>query len=187
MTEAENTSTEKKPTAKKPSAPRKPAVKKEPVEERKPAPRKRTFAPDDFVTVRNGYQGKLVYKSSKTGEKYVFDCFGDEHDMEIQELKKAKNDSKKFFANNWFLIDDPEVIDYLGLREYYKDALTYEEFDKLAEMNADENAERISKVSEGQKISVAHHAKRMISDGKIDSLSAISALEKGLGVQLLEH
>ena len=184
---AETKTVTKKPAARKPSAPRKPAVKREAVNDKPVTKTRRTFQPDDFVTVRNGFQGKLVYKSSKTGEKYTFDGFGDEHEMEIQELKKAKNDSKKFFANNWFLIDDPEVIDYLGVREYYKDALTYEEFDKLADMTAEEIAERLSRVSEGQKMSVAHHAKKMVMDGKIDSMKAIAALEKGLGVTLIEH
>ena len=185
---AETNTVTKKPSTRKPSTPRKTAVKKEVVKDSKPITKtRRTFKPDDFVTVRNGFQGKLVYKSSKTGEKYTFDGFGDEHEMEIQELKKAKNDSKKFFANNWFLIDDPEVIDYLGVREYYKDALTYEEFDQLAEMSAEEIAARLRKVSEGQKISVAHHAKKMVMDGKIDSMKAIAALEKGLGVTLIEH
>lgn len=192
-------------TAKKPRAPRKTAAKKEPaaeVKEQKAAPKatksapqeerpiavkKRTFKPDDYVTVRNGFQGKLVYKSSKTGEKYVFDHFGDEHDMEIQELKKARNDSKKFFLKNWFLIDDPEVIEYLGLTEYYRNALSYEDFDRIAEMTADEITERMSKVSEGQKTAVAYHARKLIADGKIDSMKAITALEKGLGVQLIEH
>ena len=79
------------------------------------------------------------------------------------------------------------MIEYLGLTEYYKDALSYDEFDQLAEMSADEIADRMTRVSEGQKIAIAHHARRMIAEGRIDSLKAIAALEKGLGVQLIEH
>ena len=188
MSENTTTSTTEKPAVKRP---RKAPVKKEPAavpkEPEKVVVKKRTFKPDDYVTVRNGFHGKLVYKSSKTGEKYVFDRFGDEHDMEIQELKKARNDSKKFFAKNWFLIDDPEVIEYLGLKEYYKNALSYEEFDQIADMTADEISERLKSVSDGQKIAVAYHARKLIEDGKIDSIKAIAALESGLGVQLIEH
>ena len=79
------------------------------------------------------------------------------------------------------------MIEYLGLSEYYKNAFSYDEFDQLADMTADEIAERMTKVSEGQKIAIAHHARRMIAEGKIDSMRAITALEKGLGVQLIEH
>ena len=184
----EQATSTKKPTTRKPAQRKVSVPKKEPDTEAKAiVVKKRTFKPDDYVTVRNGFDGKLVYKSSKSGEKYVFAKFGDEHDMEVQELKKARNDAKKFFENNWFLIDDPDVIEYLGLTEYYKNAFSYDEFDQLADMSADEIAERMAKVSEGQKISIAHHARRMIADGKIDSMKAINALEKGLGVQLIEH
>lgn len=180
-------STTKKPAARKPAAPRKTADPKKTEEKKEIVVKKRTFRPDEYVTVRNGFDGKLVYRSSKSGEKYVFGKFGDEHDIEIQELKKARNDAKKFFENNWFLIDDPDVIEYLGIGEYYKNAFSYDDFDQLTAMSADEIAERMKKVSDGQKVAIAHHARRLIAEGKIDSMKAILALEKGLGVQLIEH
>lgn len=143
--------------------------------------------PNMYVTVRNGFPGLLVYKSSKTGEKFVFSGFGDEHEIELQELKKAKNDQKAFFINNWFLIDDPDVIDYLGVREYYKDAFSYDEFEMLATMTADEVKKKIQNISEGQKTAVARYAGRLIREGRIDSIKVITALEVGLGVQLSDR
>lgn len=140
--------------------------------------------PTMYVTVRNGFPGLLVYKSSKTGEKFVFSGFGDEHEIELQELKKAKNDQKAFFANNWFLIDDPDVIEYLGVGQYYKDAFSYEEFEALTTMTADEVSKKIQNISEGQKAAVARYAGRLIREGRIDSIKVITALENGLGVQL---
>ena len=59
--------------------------------------------PDQYVTVRNGFQGRLVYKSRHTGEKFIWDTFGAEQDMELSELKRARSSSKKFFINNWFI------------------------------------------------------------------------------------
>ena len=53
-----------------------------------------------YVTVRNGFQGRLIYKSPRTGEKYVWEEFGAEQDMELRELKNARNSAKKFFMNN---------------------------------------------------------------------------------------
>ena len=142
--------------------------------------------PEMYVTVRNGFPGLLVYKSSKTGEKYVFDRFGDEHDISLQELKKAKNDSKAFFENNWFLIDDPEVIEYLGLTQYYKNAFSYDDFEELTQMTADEVREKMQLISKGQKAAVARYARQLIAEGRIDSLKVITALENGLGVQLTD-
>ena len=142
--------------------------------------------PEMYVTVRNGFPGLLVYKSSKTGEKYVFDRFGDEHEISLQELKKAKNDSKAFFENNWFLIDDPEVIEYLGLTQYYKNAFSYDDFEELTKMTADEVREKMQHISNGQKAAVARYARQLIAEERIDSLKVITALEDGLGVQLTD-
>lgn len=148
---------------------------------------KKNLDPNMIVTVRNGFQGTLVYVSRKTHEEFVWDSFGDEQDMDLQELKNARNTEKGFFENNWFLIDNLEVIEYLGVTRYYKDALTYDEFDELFNKSAEEIKEAISKLSKGQKESVAYRARQLIESKDIDSLKVIDALEESLGVELIER
>lgn len=147
----------------------------------------KAFDPDQIVTVRNGFQGRLVYSSKKTGEKYVWDEFGAEQDMELSELKSARSSNKKYFINNWFMFDDPEIVEYLGLSQYYKFALNIKDFDKLFVKSAAEIEETIKKLSVGQRKSVAYRAKQLIADGTIDSNRIISTLEKCLGVELVER
>lgn len=143
--------------------------------------------PDSIVTVKNGFNGKLVYTSSKTGERFFWDGFGDEQDMELSELKNARSSGKKYFINNWWLFDDPEVVDYLGMTKYYKFALNIDDFETLFDLPADKLADRISVLSEGQKKSVAYRAKQMIADGGIDSNRVIQTLEECLGIELVER
>lgn len=168
-----------------------PTVQEEPVQE--VAPQKATrpvvkeFSPNQIVTVRNGFQGKLVYRSQKTGERFVWDGFGAEQDMEISELRAARSSAKKYFINNWFMFDDPEVVDYLGMTQYYKFALNINEFDSLFEKSPAEIAETVAHLSDGQKKSVAYRAKQLITDGGIDSNRVIRALEESLGVELIER
>lgn len=147
----------------------------------------KAFDPNQIVTVRNGFQGKLVYQSKKTGEVFVWEGFGSEQDMELAELKSARSSSKKFFINNWFMIDDPEVIEYLGMTQYYKFSLNIDEFDTLFTKSADEVRSTVSKLSAGQKKSVAYRARQLIGLGEIDSNKVISALEESLGVDLIER
>ena len=142
--------------------------------------------PNMYVPVRNGFNGKLIYVSRKSGERYVWEHFGDEQDMELRELRSAKTSYKAFYENNWFLIDDPAVIAYLGVERYYANALSYDEFDSLFEMRPEEIEDRINKLSKGQKSSVAYRAKQLIKEGKIDSIKAINVLEKSLGIELIE-
>lgn len=185
------TSTTKKTVTRKPAAKAK-AVVEPAVEQEVKAPAKtagtikpKKLDPEMYVRVRNGYPGLLIYKSSKTGEVFRFEGFGDEHEIELQELKKAKNESKDFFINNWFLIDDPEVIEYLGVGQYYKDAFSYEEFEELAEMTVEQVAEKMRHISAGQKLAVTRYAQQLIRDGRIDSVKVINTLEEGLGVNLI--
>lgn len=148
---------------------------------------KKNLDPNMIVTVRNGFQGTLVYVSRKTHEQFVWDSFGDEQDMDLQELKNARNSEKGFFENNWFLIDDPEVIEYLGVSKFYKNALSYDGFDEIFKKTPKEIEAAVSVLSDGQKESVAYRARRLIESKDIDSLKVIDTLEKSLGIELIER
>ena len=156
-----------------------------------PAPAKETIKvkelkPTDYITVRNGFAGMLVYISKRTGEKFIWNELGDEQDIELQELKNARNSSKGFFENNWFLFDDPAVIEYLGVERMYKNSLTANEFSGLFELPPERIEERLEKLPKGQRGSLAYYARQKIQNHEIDSLRVIRILEKYLGVQLVE-
>ena len=157
------------------------------VSEKKSYRVKKELDPNMYVTVKNGFNGTLVYKSKKTGERFIWNAFGDEQEMELSELKSARNSSKAFFVNNWFLFDDPEVIDWLGMTQFYKHALNSKSFDKLFEQTPEEIKKSIAALSSGQKKSVAFRAKQLIADGVIDSIKVINALEESLSVELIER
>lgn len=153
---------------------------------------KQTIIPKDidasqYVIVRNGFQGTLVYQSSRTGEIFIWDEFGGEQEMELRELRNAKNSHKAFFENNWFMFDDDWIIEYLGVGQFYRNALPLDSFDEIFVLGADSLRDKISKLSEGQKRSVAYRAKELIADKKIDSLSVIETLEDCLGIELIER
>ena len=143
--------------------------------------------PEQYVTVRNGFQGRLVYVSKHTGERFVWDRFGAEQEMELRELKNAKNSYKKFFENNWFMFDEDWIVDYLGVQRFYRNAVRIEDFDEIFQKDAKTISEIISDMSDGQKKSVAYRARVLIADGAIDSNKAITALEESLGVELVER
>lgn len=143
--------------------------------------------PEQYVTVRNGFQGRLVYVSKHTGERFVWDQFGAEQEMELRELKNAKNSYKKFFENNWFMFDEDWIVDYLGVQRFYRNAVRIEDFDEIFQKDAKTISEIISDMSDGQKKSVAYRARVLIADGAIDSNKAITAMEESLGVELVER
>lgn len=144
--------------------------------------------PNTYVTVLNGFQGRLIYISPKTGEKFVWDSFGDEQEIELRELRNARSSAKTFYEKNWFMFDKDNqwVIDYLGVGRFYKNAIPVDGFDDIFKLPPDKIKGRISKISEGQKQSVIYRAKQLIGSGDIDSLKVIAALEDALGTELIE-
>ncbi len=157
-------------------------------EKPKKAPRvKKDLDPNMFVTVRNGFNGILVYISKKTGEEFIWNEFGEEKEMELSELRNAKNSSKSFFINNYFLIDDQDVLDWLGMSQYYEHALTSENFDDIFTSEPEEIADIISELSDGQKQSLVYRTRDLIRQGAVDSIKVINALEENLGVELVER
>lgn len=188
-------STTKKPAAKKATTASTEKVIEKPVEEiaekkaYKVTPKYNDIDIEQMITVRSGVNGKLIYISSRTGERFVWDEFGSEQELELRELKNAKNSSKKFFINNWFMFNEEDmwVVDYLGLGQYYKNAISIEDFDSIFDNTPDQIEAIISKLSNGQKKLASCRAKDLISSGYIDSNRVIAALENSLGVSLVER
>lgn len=146
-------------------------------------------SPNDIVMVRNGFNGRLVYVSTKTGEKYIWDELGDETEMEVKELRTAKNSQKKFFEDNWFMFDDEYswVIPYIGVTKYYENAVTIDSLKGVLKKTPAEIKKLCAKVNDGQKRTLIYLVKELYANGEIDSLKTVSALEEGLGISLSER
>ena len=142
-----------------------------------------------IITVKNGFNGKLVYVSPRTHEQFVWNEFGDEQELELKELRNIKSSAKGFFENNWLMFDDEFVwaVGYLGLERYYKNAVKLSDFDKIFDMSPEDISDVIANMSEGQKRSLSYRAKQFVAEGKIDSRKIIAALEKALGMELIER
>ena len=188
-----------KTTTKVSTKPKTTKAKVEPKEEKiapvenKAAPKEEKIVPKEidpsqYVIVRNGFQGRLIYKSPRTNEKFTWESFGDEQEIELRELRNAKGSCKKMFENNWFMFNEEDdwIIDYLGVRQYYKSSLNIDNFDKIFKMSIEEAEKVISSMSEGLKRSVSYRARQLILDGEIDSRKFIQMLEETLGTELIE-
>ena len=141
-----------------------------------------------YIPVINGFNGMLIYESSRTGEVFRWEKFGDEQDVELLELRNAKNTAKGMFTNNWFLFGEEYdwVIDYLGMRNFYRNAVDADGFDGIFSKTPAEIKKAVKELPEGQKKSLMYRASELIASGEIDSRKAIAALEEALGVDLIE-
>lgn len=146
-------------------------------------------SPEDIVYVRNGFNGTLTYISTRTGETYVWDSFGDEVEMDIRELRTAKGAQKGFFENNWFMFDYEFswVIPYLGVTKYYDNSVSIEDLPKVLKKKPTEVKKICENMPRGQKLSFVYMVREKYRNGEIDSLKTVAALEEGLGITLSER
>ena len=111
---------------------------------------------------------------------------GSYQEMELGELRTAKNAAKGFFENNWLMFDEEYkwVVEYLGVTQYYKNAVSLEDFDDIFTKPIDEIESIIKNMSYGQKQTLAYRARQKVVDGEIDSKKVIATLEKSLNISL---
>lgn len=152
------------------------------VEEKKPNKvrvnkRKQKLPADMLVECQNITMGKLTYKSNRqNGYKIVWSNPGDIEEIELGELVSMRNSQPKFFSKNWIGIDDPEVIEYLGIGKYYEGVPAFEDYDKIFFQPIEDMKVTIANLPRGVKKTLAIKAADMINDGTIDSMKTIKYL-----------
>nr|DAK57520.1 MAG TPA: structural protein [Caudoviricetes sp.] len=140
---------------------------------------------ETMVECRSGVSGSLIYKSSlNPGYVVEWNSLGEIQEMEYRELVSMRGNQRRFFEENWILIDDPAVIKKLGVGRYYQNSLSTDDFEDVFNMSADEIKEIVPTLPGGTKDAIASEAKKKIDSGELDSRSAIKALEDSLDVEL---
>lgn len=141
-----------------------------------------------MVECRNGVHGPLVYISSRTaGYRVEWEEFGEMQEIEYGELIAMRGSQPRFFRDNWILIEDAEVLKSLGVSQYYRNALTTENFDEVFRWGADKVRSDVPKMSGGMKDSIRMRAKELIKNDELDSRSVIKALNEVLNCDLEEE
>lgn len=140
---------------------------------------------ETMIECRNGTAGVLIYKSQlNPGYTVEWDSFGDVQELEYRELVSMRGNQRRFFEENWILIDNPAVIKKLGVERYYKNSLTTDDFDDVFTMSAEKIKEIVPSLPGGTKDAIISEAKKKIETGELDSRSTIKALEETLSVEL---
>lgn len=139
-----------------------------------------------MVKVKNGTAGTLIYVSRKTGYEFKLDGYGAEDYIDLGELLACRNSYPVFFSKNWFIVDDPDVCDFLKIGKFYDQSLDLVELRNVLKLDADALVERVRRLPEGQRSTLAYLAAQEIATGELDSRSRIEALENELGYQLTE-
>lgn len=145
---------------------------------------------DYLIPVKSNTGGVLYYKSKKTGYEETWDETGTVIEMEYGELVSMRNSQKKFFINNWIVVEDTddytadEIYKALNVDKYYTSNGLYENIDDIFNFSAKKIEEIVPTLSKPVKETILTKAYTMLAeeDERLDSKAKVKALEKALGV-----
>ena len=145
---------------------------------------------DTVVPVVCNAVGGLVYESQRNrGAIIRWDSIGSIEYLEVAELVSMRNTSRRFFEDNWVVLEDADdftagqIYEFLKVSQYYKNVFTSENIDEIFEMNPKEIVKVVSGLSKGMKDTIASRAKEKIDAKELDSSNKIDALETALNVK----
>ena len=145
---------------------------------------------DTVVPVVCNVTGGAIYKSANTiGYTIDWDAYGSVEYVELSELVSIRNTARRFFEDNWIVLEDTEkftsvqLYDFLWVTKYYENAFTPETIDTIFDMNDKEIIRVVSELSKGMKDTIATRAKEKIDAKELDSNKKIEALETALNVK----
>lgn len=140
-----------------------------------------------LIPCKNGVMGHLIYISTRQmGYQVEWDGFGDVQEIEFSELQTMRGSQRRFFEDNWILIDDAEVLKQLGVDKYYKNHINTENFDTIFTMSPEQIENELTGISEGLKCTIADRAREKVKDGSLDSLSVIKTISRMCNCDLSE-
>ena len=83
------------------------------------------------IPVRSCINGRVIYKSKKTGVTYKWLEKGTYEILTIDELLNMESQSQKFLHSPWLMVDDEEVIEAFNLQELYDLVAKVEDIDSF--------------------------------------------------------
>lgn len=136
------------------------------------------------VSVRSVVDGGLTYVSKATGLSTTWSDYGDEHWIEVEELIRMKSSSPAFFKNPYIVIDDEDVVEYLGLQDIYSRIIPVDELDDFFKKDVKEMEDILKKAPRGTKKLIASKSRELVEKGELDSNKVIKMLEEALTIDL---
>lgn len=180
------TTTRKRTTTTKPVEEKVEVAQEEVVEEPKVIKRKKQIDLDMLVSCKNIVDGRLIYKSRKTGLETIWMEYGDVEFIDVGELLTMKASQPKFLTNPALIIEDDDVVEYLGLKHIYQKIVDVEDLDTFFENSPEEISQILDKIPNGVKGTIGTVAKKRVLDGTLFDRRKIKTLEQKLNIDLSE-
>lgn len=147
---------------------------------------KKKFEPTDPVICRSVCQGVLYMEGQSTKIMYRFDDYGSEVGIEYRDLvSEVRSNNSSFIYNPMFVVIDEDFIEeFPALKKFYEKHYSATDLKGILKLSPEEMIEEIKALPKGAVEQLKLIASAMISDGTLDSMKRIKALEEFYGVDM---
>lgn len=163
-----------------------PEVKVASEPEVKPVETKKKFEPNEPVLCRSVCQGALFMEGQSTKIMYRFDDYGSEVGIEYRDLvSEVRSNNSSFIYNPMFIVVDEDFIkEFPALQKFYEKHYSVTDLRGILELSPEEMIEEMKALPKGAAEQLKLIASAMVSDGTLDSMRKIKALEEFYGVDM---
>lgn len=147
---------------------------------------------DTYVPVVSNCVSPLIYVSKRQmGYKVEWENFGDIDYMQVQELIAMRGTDRKFFINNWIVINDDEytaeeVYNTIGVSKQYENVVTPETIKQLLCKGIPQIRAEMGKMSDGLRRTVYEYTLKLKEDGEFDSIKKFDVIKELAGISDIE-
>lgn len=135
------------------------------------------------VACTNLTNGKLIYISKKQlGYQVIWENPNDVEYIELSELVSMRNSQRAFFENSWIGIDDPDIIKFLKVEQYYKNVINLDNITAFLDLPNEEIARKLENMSNGFRENIKSKVVDMINNDEIDSIKKVKFLKETFGL-----
>lgn len=154
-----------------------PSVVEDKVETRVVEPRK--FDNADVISCRSITAGELILNGAKSGSKYVWSNDGDYCEVEYRDLVNLVRSGSAYVNAPLFIIEDEDFLnEFPKVREVYEALYSINDLKDILRLPVNQMKSTINSLPEGAKKSLQNLASTMISNGQLDSLNKIKAIDE---------
>lgn len=154
---------------------------------KKTAPATSTTLNDDTKVSVKSLVPAVYYSCTTTFESFAWVEVGDVQEMSYKQLRMMKTKHPRYFNDKWLLPMDNNVVKKLGLEKVYANNMNRGDMKKLYGSNVVEVEELLSGLSNEAKTKLTNRVEDDVKNGKIANVKIIRALEKHLGIELMQY
>lgn len=121
---------------------------------------------------------RVIFKNKKTGEVHKWLDTGDDLYLTVDEILTMDNQSHKFLRTPWLLIDDPEVVEAMGLKDMYDLIERVQDIDTFVTLPLDQIEADVNQLTKGFKGTLARLIDEKVENKELRDILVIRKFEE---------